>query len=57
MIKPDNYTGSFGFQWTQFEKTQIDREVQGLNQSKIRFCAVTNWDKEDLHGKKILEVG
>ena len=56
-MKPDNYTGSFGFQWNKFEKTQIDREAQGLDQSKIRFCAVTNWDKEELKGKKILEVG
>ncbi len=52
-----NYTDSFGFQWNRFQHTQIDREKQGLDQSKQRFLAVTEWDKEDLRGKKVLEVG
>ena len=52
-----NYTDSFGFQWNRFEKIQIDKDNQNLIQSKKRFLAVTQWDKEDLRGKLVLEVG
>jgi ubiquinone/menaquinone biosynthesis C-methylase UbiE len=53
----NNYTDSFGFQWNKFQKTQIDRHNQSSLQSKERFFAVTHWDKEDLSGKNVLEVG
>lgn len=56
-VPNDNYTASFGFQWNKFQKTQIDRERDQLNLSKERFFAATNWDKEDLAGKNVLEVG
>ena len=51
----NNYTESFGYQWNTFEKTQIDNT--SINLSKERFFAETNWDKEDLYGKNILEAG
>ncbi len=51
----DNYTSNFGIQWNKFAKTQLDHEQ--LNLSKTRFFAETHWDKEDLEGKDILEVG
>lgn len=54
-VESDNYTNSFGFQWNTFAKTQIDDKNQ--NQSKTRFAAVTHWDKEDLSGMNVLEVG
>jgi len=54
---PENYATSFGFQWNKFQKTQIDRSHQQLDFSKERFFASTNWDKEDLEGKSVLEVG
>lgn len=52
----DNYTENFGYQWNKFATTQIDKSSQ-IDASKRRFFAETNWDKEDLTGKNILEVG
>ena len=52
-----NYTDNFGFQWNKFIETQLDRDKQGIIQSRQRFLAVTGWDKEDLSREKILEVG
>ncbi len=51
----ENYTENFGFQWNKFTKTQIDTTTNEL--SKNRLFAETNWDKEDLENKKVLEVG
>lgn len=51
-----NYTESFGFQWNKFAPTQIDKSAN-LTISKNRFFSETGWDKEDLSGKYILEVG
>ena len=56
-VPNDNYTASFGFQWNKFQQTQIDREKEQLLFSKERLLATTGWDKEDLTGKNILEVG
>jgi SAM-dependent methyltransferase len=56
-VPNDNYTASFGFQWNKFQETQIDREKDQLNFSKERLLTVTGWDKENLDGKNILEVG
>jgi ubiquinone/menaquinone biosynthesis C-methylase UbiE len=56
-VTENNYTDSFGFQWNKFQKTQIDRDNKNSQQSKDRFFAQTGWDKEDLSGKNILEVG
>ncbi len=50
-----NYTENFGYQWNKFVKTQIDDKQNNI--SKVRFFAETNWDKEDLTGKNVLEVG
>lgn len=57
LVGNDNYTDNFGFQWNKFAKTQIDRESASSTQSKTRFFAQTSWDKEDLSGKTVLEVG
>ena len=56
-VEEGNYTDSFGFQWNKFQKTQIDTENKNNSFSKSRFFAETNWDKEDLNGKNVLEVG
>lgn len=55
-VSEENYTDNFGYQWNKFQKTQIDKESQ-INQSTERFFATTGWDKEDLSGQNILEVG
>jgi SAM-dependent methyltransferase len=57
IVSDTNYTDSFGFQWNRFQKTQIDRESANNQHSKERFFAESGWDKEDLSGKNILEVG
>ena len=54
--KEDNYSGNFGYQWNKFTSTQVDKATN-IDISKSRFFAETNWDKEDLTGKNILEVG
>lgn len=56
IVQDDNYTDNFGFQWNKFAGTQVDKESR-LDMSHIRFFAETKWDKEDLTGKNVLEVG
>lgn len=56
IVTDDNYTDNFGYQWNKFVGTQVDKASK-LQISKSRFFAETNWDKEDLTGKNILEVG
>jgi SAM-dependent methyltransferase len=57
IVHDSNYTDSFGFQWNKFQKTQIDNPEKQFSLSKKRFFAETSWDKEDLTGKNVLEVG
>jgi SAM-dependent methyltransferase len=57
LVTEGNYTDNFGFQWNKFQKTQIDRDNKNLQQSTERFFAETGWDKEDLTGMNVLEVG
>ncbi|HMO61357.1 MAG TPA: methyltransferase domain-containing protein [Ferruginibacter sp.] len=56
IVDTGNYTESFGYQWNKFAGTQIDKTSK-LQISQSRFFAETGWDKEDLSGKNILEVG
>jgi SAM-dependent methyltransferase len=56
IVTDDNYTENFGFQWNKFAGTQVDK-TSSLDMSKVRFFAETGWDKENLEGKNILEVG
>lgn len=56
IVEDDNYTENFGYQWNKFVGTQVDK-ASNLNISKVRFFAETGWDKEDLSGKNVLEVG
>jgi len=52
----NNYTDNFGYQWNKFTETQVDKLSQ-ITLSQNRFFAETNWDKENLEGKNMLEVG
>jgi len=52
-----NYTDNFGIQWNIFDKTQLDDDLKGKNLSRQRLFAETKWDKQDLRGKSVLEVG
>ena len=53
----ENYTKNFGVQWNKFDKTQLDRESDGLALSNKRFFVESGWSPEDLAGKDLLEVG
>ncbi len=54
-IKNLNYADSFGEQWKRFAKTQIDTNL--LNESELRWNSEIGWDRNDLSGKKVLELG
>ncbi len=56
IVEDNNYTANFGYQWNKFVGTQVDK-ASNLEMSKTRFFAETGWDKEDLTGKNVLEVG
>ena len=56
IVKDDNYSENFGYQWNKFAGTQVDKTSK-LDISKKRFFAETGWDATDLSGKNILEVG
>jgi len=55
-VKDENYADNFGYQWNKFSSTQIDKAAN-FKLSQQRFFAQTGWDKEELTGKNILEVG
>lgn len=48
--------GSFGYQWRQFRRTQLDR----FNRTRLtheRFYRGTGWTPDDLRGHTVLEAG
>jgi ubiquinone/menaquinone biosynthesis C-methylase UbiE/uncharacterized protein YbaR (Trm112 family) len=51
----DDYTISFGFQWTKYARTQYDSHT-GTTISERRFFDETKWPRQ-LKGDVILEVG
>jgi ubiquinone/menaquinone biosynthesis C-methylase UbiE len=53
----NNYSDNFGVQWNKFDKTQLDRQMEGLSLSRNRFFAEMGCNQDDLSGKNILEVG
>ncbi len=55
-VSLDNYSNSFGMQWNIYNKTQLD-SYSGLTISEDRFWKATGWNKDDLKGKWVLDVG
>jgi len=55
-VPVDSYQTSFGFQWNEFRKTQLDSHT-GLPLSRDRFCFSTGWALDDLAGRLVLDVG
>jgi SAM-dependent methyltransferase len=51
-----HYASSFGYQWSRFDRTQIDI-YSGVTSSADRLFNETTWRPEDLAGASILEVG
>jgi SAM-dependent methyltransferase len=50
------YSGSFGFQWKRFARTQLD-SANGTTQSRDTFVEKTGWRLEDLRGATVLDAG
>lgn len=55
-VPMENDAASFGFQWNQFSKTQLDSHT-GFPLSRDRFFLSTGWAPDDLAGKTVLDVG
>lgn len=54
-VPSSNYADSFGFQWTRFAQTQLDRD--DWKESEKDFRERTGFTPEDLAGKLVLDVG
>jgi SAM-dependent methyltransferase len=52
----DNYTSSFGFQWNEFRRTQLD-SYSGQPITRRRFFAQSAWTADDLSGRLVLDLG
>ncbi len=55
-VADEHYTGSFGFEWTTFSRTQLD-SASGLPRSRETFLLKTGWSLDDLPGKRVLDAG
>ena len=55
-VEMDNYASSFGYQWNQFRKEQLD-SYNGTTLSADRLWTETGWTKEELKGKWVLDAG
>jgi len=54
-VDQSNYADSFGYQWRQFRKTQLDDASRNL--SEPDFIKKVGLKPEDLQGKLVLDVG
>src|SRR5262245_13985660 len=55
-VADEHYTGSFGFQWNRFARTQLD-SANGSTRSRDTFLLKTGWRLEDLKGRRVLDAG
>jgi len=55
-VPQDNYASSFGFQWNKFRREQLD-SYNGTSLSADRFWSETGWNKDELAGKWVLDLG
>ncbi len=55
-VDDDGYAENFGLQWNTFRSTQLD-SVVGKPISEERFWTSCKWDRENLKGKNVLEIG
>ena len=54
-VPSESYASSFGFQWNQFDRLQVDRHMSN-DLSRDRFYKTTGWP-ERMEGQRILEAG
>ena len=55
-VTPENYSRSFGFQWNQFRRTQLDSFTRQPI-SRERFFAQCGWRPAEMAGEWTLDVG
>jgi SAM-dependent methyltransferase len=55
-VDSQEYTGSFGFQWNHFAKSQLD-SANGTTRSRDTFLKKTGFNLEELRGKRVLDAG
>ena len=55
-VSDEFYSGSFGFQWKRFARTQLD-SANGTTESRDTFVEKTGWALEDLRGARVLDAG
>jgi SAM-dependent methyltransferase len=55
-VDSQEYTGSFGFQWNYFAKSQLD-SANGTTRSRDAFLEKTGFRLEELRGKRVLDAG
>ena len=55
-VERDNYASSFGYQWNLFKSEQLD-SVNGTSLSEQRLLSETEWTREWMNGKWILDAG
>ena len=54
-VEAESYTGSFGYQWHYYSRTQLDRADRDLSENG--FIAKTKFTPQELNGKLVLDVG
>jgi uncharacterized protein YbaR (Trm112 family) len=55
-VPAENYSRSFGFQWNQFRRTQLD-STTGQPISHRRFFRQSGWDPGDMSDRWTLDIG
>lgn len=55
-VADQDYSGSFGYQWNRFARTQLD-SASGKTQSSDTFLGKTGWPVAALRGKRVLDAG
>lgn len=54
-VDSESYSGSFGYQWNRFARTQLDTETR--HRSRDAFLRRTGFTPANLEGKLVLDVG
>lgn len=55
-VSSEHYTGSFGFQWNTFSRSQLD-SANGTTRSRDTFVEKTGFPHESLRGARVLDAG
>jgi SAM-dependent methyltransferase len=55
-VGQEHYSGSFGYQWNRFARTQLD-SANGRARSRETFEQKTGWRLADLQGQVVLDAG